>query len=518
MKLSKKSIEWAFAHLLKENDTDLFPEPLEIEIMHCKRDDIIARLQNLDIGAYEWKPFRRFLVPKGELSYRMITQLNPLDSLVLSAIIYEFGSKIEEKRVPESEKCVFSYRFAPDEDGTLYSRADSWKDFWETNLENARNCGCIACLDISDFYNQIYHHTLENMMIYAGIPKEIIKSVMRLLEYLTQKMSRGLPVGPHAAHLLAEMSLIPIDDSLHVHGIHYCRYADDIIVFAENEVDARTKIYKIAEILDQNQRLMLQRQKTRLLGKTEFLEYATQMIADNPLNIEETEMLEVIGRYSDNNPYVKISHSSLTTPEKQIFSKEKVETLIEKYITPMYPDYPRLRWLFRRFAQIGTPSAIDYCIENMNDLIPAISDVCQYFISAADSYDGSWEHLGICAISLMRSDLFESSEFFQITLLNLFVKNTKMDHITELIAMYHMSSENIRREIIFCAYKNNAVAFIRELKEQYPAMQEWTKRAYLIACSILVPEERKYFLKYAASSLPQTSYLEKALIDWAMEQ
>ena len=88
----------------------------------------------------------------------------------------------------------------------------------------------------------------------------------------------------------------------------------------------------------------------------------------------------------------------------------------------------------------------------------------------------------------MRSDLFESSEFFQITLLNLFVKNTKMDHITELIAMYHMSSENIRREIIFCAYKNNAVAFIRELKEQYPAMQEWTKRAYLIACSILVPE------------------------------
>lgn len=32
MKLSKKSIEWAFAHLLKENDTDLFPEPLEIEI------------------------------------------------------------------------------------------------------------------------------------------------------------------------------------------------------------------------------------------------------------------------------------------------------------------------------------------------------------------------------------------------------------------------------------------------------------------------------------------------------
>ena len=105
MKLSKKSIEWAFAHLLKENDTDLFPEPLEIEIMHCKRDDIIARLQNLDIGAYEWKPFRRFLVPKGELSYRMITQLNPLDSyLLLSMSLVQKLRKNEFQRV----KSVYS--------------------------------------------------------------------------------------------------------------------------------------------------------------------------------------------------------------------------------------------------------------------------------------------------------------------------------------------------------------------------------------------------------------------------
>ena len=41
MKLSKESLDWAFAHLLKENDTDLFPEPLEIEIMNYKRDDLL---------------------------------------------------------------------------------------------------------------------------------------------------------------------------------------------------------------------------------------------------------------------------------------------------------------------------------------------------------------------------------------------------------------------------------------------------------------------------------------------
>ncbi len=150
-----------------------------------------------------------------------------------------------------------------EEDGTLYSRTDSWKDFWMANLQKAETSRCVVCLDISDFYNQIYHHTLENMIIEVGFPNEVNKSIIRLLEYVTQKMSRGIPIGPHASHLLAEMSLIPIDESLALKGIDYCRYADDIIVFAQNETDARAKTYSIASILDSNQRLMLQRQKTR---------------------------------------------------------------------------------------------------------------------------------------------------------------------------------------------------------------------------------------------------------------
>lgn len=51
MKLSKKSIEWAFAHLLKENDTDLFPEPLEIEIMHCFDRGIFAQRFDHALGS-----------------------------------------------------------------------------------------------------------------------------------------------------------------------------------------------------------------------------------------------------------------------------------------------------------------------------------------------------------------------------------------------------------------------------------------------------------------------------------
>lgn len=91
-----------------------------------------------------------------------------------------------------------------------------------------------------------------------------------------------------------------------------------------------------------------------------------------------------------------------------------------------------------------------------------------------------------------------------------------MDHVPTFVAMYAGTSENIRRKIILCAYKNNASAFIRGLKEQYPSMKEWMKRAFLIACSIQVPDECKYFLRYASTLLPSESYLADTLIKWPM--
>ena len=518
MKISRSSLEWALEHLRKENDTDLFPQPLEIEILYHQKDFLLSKLENIDIGSYEWHSYRRFMIPKGELSYRIVTQLHPIDSLMLSSIIYEFGPQIENKRVPIRDGKVFSYRFAPEADGTLYSRSDSWKEFWTANLEKARQYEYVACLDISDFYNQIYHHTIENMMIYLGFPNEIKTAIMRLLEHITQKMSRGIPVGPHAAHLLAEMSLIPVDESLTVRGIDYCRYADDIIVFAKSEIDARTKVYSIADLLDKNQRLMLQRQKTHIFAREEFIEYSKQMLVDNPMDIQETEMLEIINRHSNDNPYIKVPPGSLTEEEILAFSQERVEDLIRKYIAPQYPDYPRLRWFFRRLTQIGVPSAVDYCIQNMDQLIPAISDVCQYLIVAAEGYEGDWRNIGEKAIALMESELFKSNEFFQITLLNLFVKNTKMDHFPLLLKMYPTASENIRRKILLCAYKNNADSFIREQKEQYSAMSDWTKWAYLISTSTLVSEERRFFLGNISKQFAKIDYLEQTIVNWSRQQ
>ncbi len=197
-------------------------------------DEVEKSLQATDIGSYSWFAGRSTVVPKGELSFRSATQLDPWDSLILTALIREFGDTIEKKRIPYSEGILFSYRFEPMLDGTMYKMDADWPSFWERSKEEAvRMGGYVAIADVSSYYNQIYHHRLENQLVSAGVPLEAAKSINRLLGNLTQGVSRGIPVGPHAAHLLAECVFDPIDKNLLTEGYAFCRFVDDIHIFCK---------------------------------------------------------------------------------------------------------------------------------------------------------------------------------------------------------------------------------------------------------------------------------------------
>ena len=67
-----------------------------------------------------------------------------------------------------------------------------------------------------------------------------------------------------------------------------------------------------------------------------------------------------------------------------------------------------------------------------------------------------------------------SNEYFQIVLVNLFVKNTKLNHFSKLLNIYRHSTNSIKRKVILTGAQNSTTAWIRELKEDYDdASQEW---------------------------------------------
>lgn len=522
MKLREDSIRWAINHLLKESDTDLYPKPIEIDIISEMKEDVVSACLKIDISNYKWNSHRRFLIPKDEISYRIATQLNPIDNVILLSLIHEYGQNIEDRRSDN----VLSYRFSPQKDGSLYSRNNAWYDFWNecknycliNENEIDEDYPYVLYCDISDFYNQIYHHTIENQLNESNIPNQIKKQIMNLLGIVTAKISRGVPIGPHATHLIAEMSLIPFDDTLKAKGYMFLRYVDDIVVFCEDEYDAKSVLYDIADILDKQQRLILQREKTKIYRIKDFYNHTQNMLLDNPINEKEEIILDVIRSYSGGNAYTKIKLTDITDEHLSILSEENIVSLLEEYLNIEEPNFSRIRWFYRRLSQIGLAHAVDFSIKNIDRLIPALNDVCLYINSCAENYISDWKDIGKIILNLLEHSSISNIEYFKITLLNLFVRNPKLNHTKDLISLYKKGMKEEQRKVLLTSINSIELSgWISTLKGSYKTLDKWTQYALLISTRILPKEERNFFLKSVKAGLDETyDIMENIIIKWSL--
>jgi len=163
-KFKDTSLRQAKEHLIREGDTDIFPKLFEIDAIVSEWDIIEDELMKRPVGSYKWVGGRRAIIPKGKYSFRVATQLDPIDTLVLTALIFEYGSNLEDMRMSVEENVVFSYRFSPDS-GLLYDAETDWyRRFWSKSLEKARDSNYVVMTDVTDYYNQIYHHVVENQL------------------------------------------------------------------------------------------------------------------------------------------------------------------------------------------------------------------------------------------------------------------------------------------------------------------------------------------------------------------
>ena len=514
MPIQPDSIEWSLKHLAKLGDSDLFPKPIELDPLLEKIDDVKIVISSREPNDFAINPARRFMVPKDEFSFRRATQLNIFDSIILTSIIYEYGHGIENRRIPIDQKRVYSNRLAPQHDFMLYNKDYGWNQFWQQCQIKSAEYSHAAVLDISDFYNQIYHHTIENQLGESGFPNSAIKWTIKLLESLTSNVSRGVPVGPHAAHLLAEASLIPLDNSLASHGIEFIRFVDDIIIFDNSDINCRKRIYQLADILDKQQRLILNNSKTQLLTSAELRNLCSERIEDRPINDLEKDLLEVIKRYSGNNPYQTVLISTISADDLVKFNKDTIEKILQDYLDSNPVDFIRFRWFLRRLTQVGHPGAVEYCLKNLELLTPAIADICHYFLSASQNLNGVVPEIGGKLLEALNNEIIKTNEYFQICILSLFSRNARFNHFASLQDLYNRSSSFIKREIILSAHCAKNSDWLRELKESYNGLDPWAASAFIVAIRNLPLDERKYFI----NKLTNSSELIDILKKWSKEK
>jgi len=509
MTLNATSLNWAIEFVAKHSDSDLFPRVLEIEAIHALRNTLVELVEGKTLSDLEIGASRRFIVPKDEVSYRQATQLHPQDSIILSAVVHQFGRGIESRRLPADR--VFSYRFSPTVDHGLYGSQTGWNKFWNAAGQRSFQCAAILYCDIADFYNQIYHHTVENQLIESEFPNQAAKWVIKLLESTTAGVSRGIPIGPHGTHLIAEATLIPVDNSMSSNGIAFLRYADDIVVFCDSEKATRQALGTIASILDKQQRLTLQRHKTRFFKPNEFRALCSEMIEDRPISQDEDDILQLIRKYSEDDPYKLVSYDQISREDWKKITDETVSQIIREYIAKSQVDYIRLRWFYRRLSQIGHPGAIDISLSEFETLSPCLANICSYLSSIQAIDPGRWKAIGMRLLKLLAVDEVKSNEFFRLSILSLFSRNGYINNFDTLASMFQAADSSARREILLAAKKSSAIDWLRERKEDFGRMDPWQQMAYIFCCADLPSDERKHFLKRWAFNRP----FDVVLAKWA---
>jgi Reverse transcriptase (RNA-dependent DNA polymerase) len=278
---------------------------METHVFHDYKDEIVDLLLDIDNNfsdrMAQFPPANHSaLVPVGYTGFRWATQIDPLWNAYFLGVVLSVADVIEASRIPKGRQTVFSYRFSWNETTKeLFDPEYNWRSFIDRSISLANDRKFVVSCDISDFYSRLNHHRLENALKHLNLPGNEPSKIMEFLANFSGTISVGMPVGGPAARILSELYINQVDRLLDLEGIPFCRFADDYHIFSDTYEEAFKALVFLSEKLLQNLVLQLQKSKTRIMSRSEFL-------STNPLNTADDEAPE-----DDDSPSLKEQSQNL---------------------------------------------------------------------------------------------------------------------------------------------------------------------------------------------------------------
>lgn len=531
MQLSFKSLDWALKHIETHGDTDIFPVPFEYQaIRRCwndytnqekeakiRRPTLRAFLASQEILSRPTGAYRKCLSPKHRFGFRPSLQLDPFDTIIYTAILFDIGGELEQLRIPVSKKVVFSSRFKPDKSGNMFNPDFNYDSFTARSrkLASRSKCTHVLVADIADFYPRIYLHPIETTLSAISL-KDHAAAILNMIKQWNFRISFGIPVGTDASRLLAEAVIADVDAALVGEGLTYCRYSDDFRFFCDSESSAYRALTLLANTLFENHGLTLQQTKTRILTVSEFkrLHLETESSTERKtLGEKFRSILESVGI---DNPYIEVDYDSLPPAMKtQVDGLNLVQILADICAAGDDIDIPMTRFVLMRLSQLNDVSAVDLVLNNMPKFFPLFKNVIQYFRTARKLDSAKRHSIGSQLINLIRNSSLGTLDFHKLWILNTFADDRQWDNEDEFISLYNaLSDEFSRRELICALGRARSVHWFRTRKRNLFQYADWERRAFLAAASCLKGDEADYWYKSSSTRLNE---LEKAVAFWAKE-
>lgn len=516
LNLQPPSLDWALKHLEEFGDTDVLPIPFEYKAIRHDWSAVRNHLAQQDILSWSVRSSRTMLAPKARHGFRVITQIDPLDLLVFTALIREVCEDIEKSRIPKSSKVIFSYRVRPKRAGQLFDPKTGYRSFLDRSrriLSRNSEFSHIVITDISDFYSRIYHHRLDNALHSSTKKSNHVRAIMHLLSSWNVSESFGIPIGNTASRLLAELTISDIDSALLAGGIRFVRFNDDYRIFCQSYTDAYKRLSFLADYLRTNHGLTLQAQKTKIIKRDEFERLLSITPATQELRSMSEKFDELIESLELSDPYGEIDYEGLDDANREIVDSMNLRSLLDEQIESNREiDIPLTRFLLRRLAQIGDSSAIDPLLDNLNICHPVFPDIIKYIGHFSNLGREFRVSTGEKLLSVYRDSIVGELEYHKLWCLHLFSVSRLWHQRDRLFQLYAVSRDTpSRRELILAMGQARHRHWFQSQWRDLANFPPWPRRAVLAGASCMPLDAQNHWYR---SLFPRLDLLESAVVKW----
>lgn len=498
-----KAIELALENVRKEGLTDIFPTPFEVSLLKNEQfrvylaAQVKTRINSNSLSGLKVYPISHVLFPKKDAyDFRRAALIQPVDTITYLALVLLYADVIEKHRIEKRRKVVFSYRFKP-KGGYLFDPRFNYTSFQAhvAERQKSKRVKVLVKCDISNFYDRLNLHRLESTLLSLSIDNKLVKLTNELLLFWANRDSYSLPIGGNASRILAEASLISVDDYLRSLKIQFCRFVDDYRLFAPDAKTAHAWLTILVE------RLYLEG-LTVNPSKTVIEDVSTKSKSSSAISEEARQVANelrqgrIIVGYSGTIPTKFRELSKRDIAELKEAATKELEERITKNeilqpddvrrflrIVVASGDYSKLslyQYLVEKFPQF-TPLFIDLLIKKEPHIPAALKESIKAYFSDVLSEGVKYpEYMLISIIRLLGAKGFSNTG----ALMELFR------------SLRRNSGAYIGRAVLDALSGNTTRTDVLEIRQYYPRADLWEKRAIIgIVDSTLSEEEKRPWLK-----------------------
>jgi hypothetical protein len=431
----------------------------------------------------------------GYTSFRWATQLDPMWNAYFLGLVLSIADDIERVRLPVADQRVFSYRYSPDAETNRLFSEGAWTAFQTASADRARSSLHVVACDIADFYARVYHHRLDNALRAADAASDIPHRILKLLGTFSNNTSYGLPVGGPAARILAELLLNRVDRLLGVEGVDFTRFADDYYLFVNSPAEAYDALLTLSDLLIRNEGLTLQRAKTRIMSREEFL--ASSIFAPEGASAVDPTSRRFLTLSLRYDPYSPTAIEDYETLSEQVREFD-IAGMLTREIQKSRISTSLTRRLLQaiRFTRPEEKAQIALSlVDSLENLAPVFTSVMRALreLSSELPPEARGE-----IVQKLRALVEGGSHLAKI--------DVNLAYMVPVIAEHHTDENEallaqiferdvapfVKRAVILVMAKWGATYWLSDKKTRYAAMHAWVKRAFLLASYGLGDEGRHW--------------------------